>query len=111
MAAEGAKVGEDQAVLGDVAPEVLIDDARDVLVGSPTVGDPQMVIEHFLRRVLTQLFHPDLLDQCLPRSSGATLPPVGDLMARPNGQAATATVVIRGWWSVRCGRGSGRLGR
>jgi hypothetical protein len=39
MAAEGTSVEEDHAVLGDVAPEVLLDNPLDVFVGSPAVGD------------------------------------------------------------------------
>jgi hypothetical protein len=61
MAAEGTSVDEDHAVAGHVAPEVLLDDALNVFVGTPAVGDTQVVIEHLLRGALAQLFQPALL--------------------------------------------------
>jgi hypothetical protein len=66
MAAEGTSVEEDHAVLGDVAPEVLLDDALNVFVGPPAVGDTQVVIEHFLCRALAQVLHPTSFRDQLP---------------------------------------------
>jgi hypothetical protein len=66
MAAEDTSVEQDHAVLGDVAPEVLLDDALDVFVGPPAVRDIQVVVEHFPCRALAQLLHPTSFRDQLP---------------------------------------------